>query len=93
MVFRWLKRGLQLDPVISYSPGGIGRQVAVALITDGLLLLYQAGGALSLKALQRRVKPAVHEALFAAGVAEGERRAQERGRRAAAGLPLLREAG
>ena len=93
IVFRWLKRVLQLDTLISYSPGGIAMQVAVALITYGLLLLYHAGGALSLKALQRRVKRALHEALFAAGVAEGERRAQERARRAAAGVPLLREAG
>ena len=93
IVFRWLKRVLQLDTLISYSPGGLAMQVAVALITYGLLLLYHAGGALSLKALQRRVKQALHEALFAAGVADGERRAQERGRRAAAGLPLLREAG
>ena len=68
-------------------------QVAVALITYGLLLLYHAGGTLSLKALQRRVKRAVHEALFAAGVAEGERRAQERQRRTEAGMPLLRATG
>jgi IS4 transposase len=93
IVFRWLKRVLQLDTLISYSPGGIAMQVAVALITYGLLLLYHAGGALSLKALQRRVKRALHEALFAAGVAEGERRAQERRARREADLPLLREAG
>ena len=78
IVFRWLKRVLQLDTLISVSPGGIQRQVAVALITYGVLLLYHAGGALSLKALQRRVKRALHEALFAAGVAEGERRAHAR---------------
>jgi Transposase DDE domain len=93
IVFRWLKRVLQLDTLISYSPGGIQMQVAVALITYGLLLLYHAGDALSLKALQRRVKRALHEALFAAGVAEGERRAHERGALLDAGLPLLREAG
>lgn len=93
IVFRWLKRVLQLDTLISYSPGGIQMQVAVALITYGLLLLYHAGGALSLKALQRRVKQALHEALFAAGVAEGERRAQERKRRTDAGVPLLRATG
>lgn len=93
IVFRWLKRVLQLDTLISYSPGGIAMQVAVALITYGLLLLYHAGDALSLKALQRRVKLALHEALFAAGVTEGERRARERRARHKAGLPLLREAG
>ncbi len=93
IVFRWLKRVLQLDTLISYSPGGIAMQVAVALITYGLMLLYHAGGALSLKALQRRVKRALHEALFAAGVAEGERRARERRAQHEAGLPRLREAG
>ena len=93
IVFRWLKRVLQLDTLISYSPGGIQMQVAVALITYGVLLLYHAGGALSVKALQRRVKQALHEALFAAGVAEGERRAQERKRRVDAGVPLLRATG
>lgn len=93
IVFRWLKRVLQLDTLISYSPGGIQMQVAVALITYGVRLLYHAGGALSLKALQRRVKQALHEALFAAGVAEGERRAQARQTRRDAGLPLLRAAG
>jgi DDE family transposase len=93
IVFRWLKRVLQLDTLISYSPGGIQMQVAVALITYGLLLLYHAGGTLSLKALQRRVKRALHEALFAAGVAEGERRAHARRTRRDAGLPLLRAAG
>ena len=93
IVFRWLKRVLQLDTLISVSPGGIQMQVAVALITYGVLLLYPAGGALSVKALQRRVKQALHEALFAAGVAEGERRAQARQTRRDAGLPLLRATG
>lgn len=93
IVFRWLKRVLQLDTLISVSPGGIQMQVAVALITYGVLLLYHAGGALSLKALQRQVKRALHEALFAAGVAEGERRAHARRTRRDAGLPLLRAAG
>lgn len=93
IVFRWLKRVLQLDTLISYSPGGIQMQVAVALITYGVLLLYHAGGALSLKTLQRRVKRTLHEALFAAGVVEGERRAHARQTRREAGLPLLRAAG
>ena len=87
IVFRRLKRVLQLDTLISYSPEGIQMQVAVALITYGLLLLYHAGGALSLKALQRRVKRALHEALFAAGVAEGERRAHARQTRRDAACP------
>jgi hypothetical protein len=78
IVFRWLKRVLQLDTLISVSPAGIAMQVAVALIVYGLLLLYHAGGALSLKALQRRVKTELHGAIFAAGVAEGRRREQVR---------------
>ena len=93
IVFRWLKRVLQLDTLISVSPTGIELQVAVALIAYGVLLQYHQGGALSLKALQRRVKTEVHRALFAAGVAEGERRAQARQARRAAGLPLLRATG
>jgi hypothetical protein len=93
IVWRWLKRVLQLDTLISYSPGGVAMQVAVALLTYGLLLLYHAEGPLSLKALQRQVKRSLHQALFAAGVAEGERRTRERGARQDAGLPLLREAG
>jgi hypothetical protein len=92
-VFRWLKRVLQLETLSSDSPKGSELQVAVALITYGLMLLYQAGGALALKARHRQLKRALPAALFAAGVAEGERRAHERGARRAAGLPLLREAG
>lgn len=53
-------------------------QGAVALRVYGLLLLYHAGGALSLKALQRRIKAELHGAIFAAGVAAGERRARAR---------------
>jgi hypothetical protein len=78
IVFRWLKRVLQLDTLISVSPAGLAMQVAVALIVYGVLLLYHEGGTLSLKALQRRVKTELHRALFAVGVAEGERRAQAR---------------
>jgi hypothetical protein len=77
-VFRWLKRVLQLDTLISVSPAGIAMQVAVALSVYGLLLLYHEGGSLSLKAVQRRVKTELHGAIFAAGVAEGERRQRAR---------------
>jgi hypothetical protein len=75
IVFRWLKRVLKLDELISVSPAGVEMQVAVALIAYGIMLLYHAGGTLSLKAIQRRIKIALHEAIFAAGVEEGERRA------------------
>jgi hypothetical protein len=85
IVFRWLKRVLQLDTLISVSPAGIAMQVAVALIVYGVLLLYHEGGKLSLKALQRRVKTEVHGAVFAAGVAEGRR--QERARATSGSAP------
>jgi Transposase DDE domain len=85
IVFRWLKRVLQLDTLISVSPAGIALQVAVALIVYGVLLLYHEGGTLSLKALQRRVKTELHGAIFAAGVAEGRR--QERARTPSGSAP------
>ena len=78
IVFRWLKHVLKLEELISVSPAGIEMQVAVALIAYGLMLLYHTGGTLSLKAIQRRIQLALHEALFAAGVKEGERRARAR---------------
>jgi Transposase DDE domain len=92
IVFRWLKRVLQLETLISVSPKGIEMQVAVALIVYGVLLQYHQGGALSLTTLRRRVRTEVHRALLAAGVAEGERRARAR---AAAGPapPRLRAVG
>ena len=40
MVFRWLKRGLQLDTLIRVSPKGVEMQVAVAVIVYGVLLPY-----------------------------------------------------
>jgi IS4 transposase len=77
-VFRWLKRVLKLDELSSVSPAGIEMQVAGALIAYGLMRLSQSGGPLSLTAIQRRIKTALHEAIFAAGVEEGERRARAR---------------
>lgn len=93
IVFRWLKRVLKLDELISVSPAGIEMQVAVALIAYGLMLLYHQGGPLSLKAIQRQIKTSLHEAIFVAGVAEGQR--QQRARAAPPGplTPLLPEAG
>jgi DDE family transposase len=93
IVFRWLKRVLQLDELISVSPKGVEMQVAVALIVYGVLLQYHQGGALSLKALQRRLKTELHRALFAAGVAEGERRARARASAPSPSSPRLRAVG
>jgi hypothetical protein len=93
IVVRWLKRVLQLDTLISVSPAGIAMQGAVALIVYGVLLLYHAGGTLSLKAVQRRVKTELHGAIFAAGVAEGERRARVRAAASGFSPPRLRAVG
>jgi hypothetical protein len=90
IVFRWLKQVLQLDTLISVSPAGLAMQVAVALIVYGLLLLYHAGGPLAPKALQRQLKTALNEAIFAAGVAEGERRARARAAASGPSPPRLR---
>ncbi len=93
IVFRWLKGVLQLDTLISVSPAGIAMQVAVALIVYGVLLVYHAGGALSLKALQRRLKTELPTAIFAAGVAEGERRQRARAAAPSPSPPRLRVVG
>jgi IS4 transposase len=93
IVFRWLKRVLQLDELISVSPAGIEMQVAVALIAYGIMLLYHTGGTLSLKAIQRHIKTALHQALFAAGVEEGERRARARAAPPRTSAQPLRKAG
>jgi Transposase DDE domain len=93
IVFRWLKRVLQLGELISVSPKGVELQVAVALIVYGVLLQYHQGGTLSLKAIQRRLKTELHRALFAAGVAEGERRARARAAASDPSPPRLRAVG
>jgi hypothetical protein len=93
IVFRWLKRVLKLDDLISVSPKGVEMQVAVALIVYGVLLQYHQDGTLSLKALQRRVKTEVHRALFAAGVTEGDRRARARAAASGPPPPILRAVG
>jgi len=93
IVFRWLKRVLKLDELISVSPAGIEMQVAVALIAYGLMLLYHQGGPLSLKAIQRRIKTAMNEAIFAAGVEEGKRRARARAAPPRTTTQPLRKAG
>jgi len=90
---RWLQRGLRWADLIRVSPQGVALQVAVALIVSGVRVLYQAGGAGSLTALQRRSKTELTEAIFAARVAAGRR--HERPRAAAPGPPpsLLRAVG
>jgi hypothetical protein len=93
IVFRWLKRVLQLDTLISVSPARIEVQVAVALIAYGLMVLYHEGGTLSLKAIQRRIKTELHRAIFAAGMAEGERRTRARASVPGPSPPLLRAVG
>jgi hypothetical protein len=77
-VCRGLKRVLQLDTLSRVSPAGMALQVAVARIVYGLLLLDPEEGTVSLTALQRRLKTELHRAIFAAGMAEGERRQRAR---------------
>jgi transposase len=75
---------------IRVSPKGVERPVAVALIVYGVLLQYLHAGALSLKALQRRLQTEAQRARFAAGVAEGERRARARAVGSGPSPPRLR---
>ena len=93
IVFGWLKRVLQVDTLLSVSPAGIAMQVAVALSAYGVLLLYHAGGPLAVRALQRRLKTELHTALFAAGVAAGERRQRRRAAAPRPAPPQLRAVG
>lgn len=68
IVFRWLKQLLQLDHFISRDPRGILRQLVVALVVWGLLMLSNQGHSrFSPKALWRELQAAMHWALFELG--------------------------
>lgn len=65
IVFRWLKQTLQLDHLLSHDPSGILRQILVALIVWGLLIIAnQEDAKLSPKALWRELMAAMHQAIF-----------------------------
>lgn len=69
IVFRWLKSMLQLDHFISRDPTGIIRQLVVALVVWGLLMLSRQGatGRFSPKQLWRELQAAMHRAIFEFG--------------------------
>ena len=68
IVFRWLKSLLQLDHFISRDPTGIIRQLVVALVVWGLLMLSnQSQETFSPKQLWRELQAAMHRAIFEFG--------------------------
>jgi hypothetical protein len=65
IVFRWLRQTLQLDHLISHDPVGILRQILMALIVWGLLVIAnQDAGKLSPKQLWRQLQADLHQALL-----------------------------
>lgn len=74
IVFRWLKQLLQLDHFISRDPTGVVRQLVVALVVWGLLLLWHGGaGRFSPKQLWRELQAAMHAAIYELGRRHGAR--------------------
>lgn len=68
IVFRWLKSLLQLDHFVSRDPRGVVRQLVVALVVWGLLILWnEDGDGFSPKMLWRKLQAAMHEAIFELG--------------------------
>ncbi len=66
IVFRWLKDLLQVDHFVSRDPTGIIRQVVVALVVWGLLIIKGRGNedGFSPKQLWRELQAAMHQAIF-----------------------------
>jgi hypothetical protein len=72
--FRWLKQLLGLKRLFSYTPGGIHKQIYVALILYALLLVYHQSVHPSvgwLTDLLRQVRAELHADLYAAGYEQG----------------------
>lgn len=68
ILFRWLKQLLQLDTFMSHDARGILRQILMALIVWGMLVLArQDDGSFSPKQLWRQLQADLHTALFNAG--------------------------
>ena len=80
-LFRWLKSLLQLDHFISRDPTGIIRQLVVALVVWGLLMLFNQSQTFSPKQLWRELQAAMHQAIFEFG---------RRGQQAGVSWPPLR---
>jgi hypothetical protein len=68
ILFRWLRQTLQLDHFGSYHPTGIVRQILMALIVWGLLVIAnQDTGKLSPKQLWRELQAGIHWAAVELG--------------------------
>ena len=76
IVFRWLRQTLKLDHLMSHSPFGVVRQILMALIVWGLLVIAnQDSGKLSPKQLWRQLQADIHQALLELGYRLGFKRA------------------
>jgi len=72
IVFRWLRQTLELDHLMSHDPVGIVRQILVALIVWGLLVIAnQDVGKLSPKQLWRQLQADIHQAVLEFGYCLG----------------------
>jgi hypothetical protein len=68
IIFRWLRQTLQIDHMMSHDPTGILRQILVALIVWGLLIIAnQDTGKLSPKQLWRQLQADLHQAILEFG--------------------------
>ncbi len=68
IVFRWLRQTLQLDHLMSHHPTGILRQILMALIVWGLLVISnQDAGKLSPKQLWRQLQADLHQSVLEFG--------------------------
>jgi hypothetical protein len=68
IVFRWLRQTLQLDHLMSHNPTGVLRQILMALIVWGLLVIAnQDTSKLSPKQLWRQLQADLHQALLEFG--------------------------
>lgn len=68
IVFRWLRQTLQIDHFMSHDPTGIVRQILMALIVWGLLVIAnQDAGKLSPKQLWRQMQADLHQSIFEFG--------------------------
>jgi hypothetical protein len=68
IVFRWLRQTLELNHFMSHHPIGIIRQILIALIVWGLLVIAnQDAGKLSPKQLWRQLQADMHQAILELG--------------------------
>lgn len=68
IVFRWLRQLLELDHFMSEHPVGIVRQIVMALIVWGLLVIAnQDAGSLQPKQLWRQLQAMLHQLLLEIG--------------------------